>query len=99
MVAFDHILQHTKESRSVRCLPHRNDVFQPDILIVLNERRHILTEAGAEGAPCLSKSSGPERRDRYHKIIQSYLGAAVSNKGVLRQCHRCTLHTWSALAT
>ena len=27
------------------------DVFQPDILIVLNERRHILTEAGAEGCP------------------------------------------------
>ena len=27
------------------------DVFQPDILIVLNERRHILTEDGAEGCP------------------------------------------------
>lgn len=27
------------------------DVFQPDILIVLNERRHILTETGAEGSP------------------------------------------------
>jgi Uma2 family endonuclease len=28
-----------------------NDVFQPDILIVLNERRQILTDAGAEGCP------------------------------------------------
>ena len=27
------------------------DVFQPDLLIVLNENRGILTEAGAEGAP------------------------------------------------
>jgi Uma2 family endonuclease len=27
------------------------DVFQPDILIVLNEHRHILTEVGAEGCP------------------------------------------------
>ena len=27
------------------------DVFQPDILIVLNENRGILTEAGAEGPP------------------------------------------------
>jgi Uma2 family endonuclease len=27
------------------------DVYQPDILIVLNEHRHILTEAGAEGCP------------------------------------------------
>jgi Uma2 family endonuclease len=27
------------------------DVFQPDILIVLNERLHILTEAGAKGCP------------------------------------------------
>jgi Uma2 family endonuclease len=27
------------------------DVFQLDILIVLNERLHILTEAGAEGCP------------------------------------------------
>jgi Uma2 family endonuclease len=27
------------------------DVFQPDILIVLNERRYILTDAGAEGCP------------------------------------------------
>ena len=27
------------------------DVFQPDLLIVLNENRHILTDAGAEGAP------------------------------------------------
>jgi Uma2 family endonuclease len=29
------------------------DVFQPDLLIVLNENRGILTEAGAEGAPDL----------------------------------------------
>jgi Uma2 family endonuclease len=27
------------------------DVFQPDLLIVLNENRGILTDAGAEGAP------------------------------------------------
>jgi Uma2 family endonuclease len=27
------------------------DVFQPDLLIVLNESRRILTDAGAEGAP------------------------------------------------
>jgi Uma2 family endonuclease len=27
------------------------DVFQPDLLIVLNENRRILTDAGAEGAP------------------------------------------------
>ncbi|MEO5721612.1 MAG: Uma2 family endonuclease [Chthoniobacterales bacterium] len=27
------------------------DVFQPDILVVLNERLSILTDAGAEGAP------------------------------------------------
>ncbi len=27
------------------------DVFQPDLLIVLNENRAILTDAGAEGAP------------------------------------------------
>lgn len=27
------------------------DVFQPDLLIVLNENRQILTDAGAEGAP------------------------------------------------
>jgi Uma2 family endonuclease len=27
------------------------DVFQPDLLIVLNENRPILTDAGAEGAP------------------------------------------------
>lgn len=27
------------------------DVFQPDLLIVLNENREILTDAGAEGAP------------------------------------------------
>jgi hypothetical protein len=29
------------------------DVFQPDLLIVLNENRGILTDAGAEGAPDL----------------------------------------------
>lgn len=29
------------------------DVFQPDLLIVLNENRKILTDAGAEGAPDL----------------------------------------------
>src|ERR1700756_2966294 len=29
------------------------DVFQPDLLIVLNENRRILTDAGAEGAPDL----------------------------------------------
>jgi Uma2 family endonuclease len=29
----------------------QTDVFQPDLLIVLNENRRILTEAGAEGAP------------------------------------------------
>ena len=29
------------------------DVFQPDLLIVLNENRKILTDAGAEGAPNL----------------------------------------------
>jgi Uma2 family endonuclease len=27
------------------------DFFQPDLLIVLNENRRILTDAGAEGAP------------------------------------------------
>jgi len=27
------------------------DVFQPDLLIVLNDNRRILTDAGAEGAP------------------------------------------------
>lgn len=27
------------------------NVFQPDILFVSNQRRHILTDAGAEGAP------------------------------------------------
>jgi Uma2 family endonuclease len=27
------------------------DVFQPDLLVVLNENRSVLTEAGAEGAP------------------------------------------------
>ena len=27
------------------------DVFQPDLLIVLNDNREILTDAGAEGAP------------------------------------------------
>ena len=27
------------------------DVFQPDILVVLNKHRHILTDAGAEGCP------------------------------------------------
>ena len=27
------------------------NVFQPDILVVLNDRRSILTDAGAEGAP------------------------------------------------
>jgi Uma2 family endonuclease len=27
------------------------DVFQPDIVIILNENRQILTEAGAEGRP------------------------------------------------
>ena len=29
------------------------DVFQPDLLIVLNENRRILTDAGVEGAPDL----------------------------------------------
>jgi Uma2 family endonuclease len=29
----------------------KTDVFQPDLLIVLNENRGILTDAGAEGAP------------------------------------------------
>lgn len=28
-----------------------NNVFQPDIIVVMNARRAILTEAGAEGAP------------------------------------------------
>lgn len=28
-----------------------NNVFQPDIIVVMNERRAILTDAGAEGAP------------------------------------------------
>jgi Uma2 family endonuclease len=27
------------------------DVFQPDIVIIFNENRHILTDAGAEGPP------------------------------------------------
>ena len=27
------------------------DVFQPDLLVVLNQNRGILTDAGAEGAP------------------------------------------------
>jgi Uma2 family endonuclease len=27
------------------------DVFQPDIVIILNENRHILTDAGTEGPP------------------------------------------------
>jgi Uma2 family endonuclease len=30
-----------------------HDVFQPDILFVSNARNHILTEAGAKGAPDL----------------------------------------------
>jgi Uma2 family endonuclease len=29
------------------------DVFQPDILFVVNENRQVLTDAGAEGAPDL----------------------------------------------
>jgi Uma2 family endonuclease len=27
------------------------DVFQPDIVIIFNENRHILTDAGAQGPP------------------------------------------------
>ena len=36
------------------------NVFQPDILIVLNERLGILTEEGAEGAPELIRQLGKE---------------------------------------
>lgn len=31
----------------------RTNAYQPDLIIVLNDRLHILTEAGAEGAPNL----------------------------------------------
>jgi Uma2 family endonuclease len=46
------------------------DVFQPDLLIVLNENRGILTEAGAEGTPDLVVeilSSKTRQLDLVHK--------------------------------
>jgi len=40
------------------------DVFQPDLLIVLNENRGILTETGAEGAPdIVVEILSPKTRD------------------------------------
>jgi Uma2 family endonuclease len=47
-----------------------HDVFQPDIIFVANERRSILTEAGAKGAPNLVieiLSPGTARLDKIPK--------------------------------
>lgn len=53
-----------------------HNVFQPDILVVLNERRSILTDAGAEGAPdfvveILSPKTAHLDRDNKRRLYAS----------------------------
>lgn len=75
-----------------------HDVYQPDLLFVSNERRHILTDDGARGAPDLvveivSPATAQLDKTRKRRIYaQTGVKELWLVDPILRQVHRYDFH-------